>query len=329
MSIIGLDIGGTKCVVAKASDDGVIERMIRFDTTDAAGTQSQLYEAVQELDPGSAPVFGVSCGGPLDSRLGLIKSPPNLPGWDNVPITEELEKRFGGRAFLMNDANAGALAEWRFGAGRGAHNLVFLTYGTGMGAGIICDGRIYEGSTGNAGEAGHLRLSQRGPVGYGKVGSFEGWCSGGGIARAARSIAQRNGNKISFYSGPIELITAKDVAVAAQSGDPLALEILEHSGRRLGQALAMIIDLLNPEKIVLGSIYHRIQTYLEPAMRKSLAEEALPDSLAACDIVPCELGEDIGTWAAIAVAIYYAGGFASGVRDAVDQAMHPLSLGSL
>lgn len=324
MTIIGLDIGGSKCAVLRASDDGVIERTLRFATGAAAQTQERLYEAVAQLKPGPAPVFGVSCGGPLDSRCGLIKSPPNLPGWDDVPICAELERRFGGRAFLMNDANAGALAEWRFGAAKGARHLVFLTCGTGMGAGIICDGRVYEGSTGNAGEIGHMRLSPRGPRGYGKAGSFEGWCSGGGLARLAQQRAREHNGKVAFNPGTIEHITARDLVLAAADGDQLAQNILQESGQRLGQALSIIIDIINPEIIVLGSMYHRAQQFIEPAMRDALAAEALPDSLNACRITPTALGEDIGSYAAVAIAVYHAAGFAADVDAAVHTAMQPL-----
>jgi glucokinase len=327
MTIMGLDIGGTKCAVVKATDAGAIERIIRFPTRDAATTQLQLWQAVAELQPGPSPVFGISCGGPLDSTTGMILSPPNLPGWDRVPITAELERRFGGRAFLMNDANAGALAEWRFGAGRGARNLVFLTYGTGMGAGVICDGRLYEGANGNSGEIGHVRLSAEGPVGYNKAGSFEGWCSGGGLGRLAQSEARKRGGKVAFNPGRIDDITARHVAEAAESGDQLARDVLAESGRRLGMALAIIVDVLNPEVIVLGSVYSRAQRWLEPHMRPVLESEALPGSLAVCQVVPTALGEDIGNWAAIAIAVYHAGGFARDVRGAVDSALAPLAAG--
>lgn len=327
MSIIGLDIGGTKCAVVKATDAGAIERTIRFGTTSSAETQERLWRAVAELDPGPAPVFGISCGGPLDSAAGLILSPPNLPGWDRVPITAELERRFGGRAFLMNDANAGALAEWRFGAGRGVRNLVFLTYGTGMGAGVVCDGRLYEGANGNSGEIGHVRLSVDGPVGYNKAGSFEGWCSGGGLGRLAQSEARKRGGRVAFNPGRIEDITARHLAQAAEAGDRLAIDLLAESGRRLGMALAIIIDVLNPEVIVLGSVYSRARKWLEPHMRPVLEAEALPGSLAVCRVVPTALGEEIGSFAAVAIAVYHAGGFARDVRGAVDSALAPLAAG--
>lgn len=325
MSIIGLDIGGTKCAVSKADDNGAIQRTVRFPTADVAATLERLWATIIELEPGQAPVFGVSCGGPLDSALGLILSPPNLPGWDRIPICAELERRFGGRAFLMNDANAGALAEWRFGAGRGVRNLVFLTCGTGMGAGVISDGRLLEGANGNFGEVGHVRLSRTGPLGYNKAGSFEGWCSGAGIGRYAQTVAKRKAGSVAFNPGRIADITARHVVEAALSGDQLAQEVLAESGRRLGAALAIIVDLLNPEIIALGSVYLRARRWLEPHLLPVLEAEALPGSLAVCKVVPSALGEEIGSHAAIAIAVYHAGGFARDLRGATDSALAPLT----
>ena len=325
MSIIGLDIGGTKCAVIKADDSGAIQRTLRFPTTTVGETLERLWAAIHALEPGQAPVFGVSCGGPLDSTAGLILSPPNLPGWDRIPICAELERRFGGRAFLMNDANAGALAEWRFGAGRGFRNVVFLTYGTGMGAGVVSDGRLLEGANGNFGEVGHMRLSPEGPVGYNKAGSFEGWCSGAGIGRYAQAVAGRHHGPVAFNPGRIEDITARHVAEAAEAGDELAQSVLAESGRRLGAALAIIVDILNPEVIALGSVYLRAQRWLEPHMLPVLEAEALPGSLAVCRVVPSALGEDIGSYAAIAIAVYHAGGFARDLRGAIDATLAPLT----
>ena len=188
---IGIDMGGTKCAVVAGHADGKILRRIAFPSGKDAHPDEFLprfYEAIdallREYTGGAAPAaVGVSCGGPLDTRRGVIQAPPNLPLWDEVPICALLSERYGCPAYLQNDANACAIAEWRFGAGRGTRNMVFLTFGTGLGAGLILDGRLYEGTNGMAGEAGHLRLAADGPEGYGKRGSFEGFCSGGGLRR--------------------------------------------------------------------------------------------------------------------------------------------------
>ncbi len=291
--IIGVDIGGTKCALVKADAAGRVLRETRFGTTDVSGTLANIYAAVSELEPGASPVFGIACGGPLDAARGVILSPPNLPGWDGIAIVSELESRFGGRGYLMNDANACALAEWQFGAGRGTRNMVYLTHGTGMGAGLILDGRLYEGTTGDAGEVGHVRLAPEGPVGYGKAGSFEGFCSGGGLSRLAAGRVVGHG-----------ALSAKELAELANAGNAEALAVWEESGRYLGRALSLLIDILNPEVIVLGSLYMRSGHLLESAMREELSRETLAGPLKACRIVAAELGESTGVMSAIAVARY-------------------------
>ncbi len=307
MNIIGLDIGGTKCALSVPDGPDRVREVVRFATTDVRGTLDRFFAEIAQLAPAPDTVFGVSCGGPLDSAQGLILSPPNLPGWDRIAICAELTKRFGGRAFLMNDANACALAEWQFGAGRGCSSMMFLTMGTGMGAGLILDGRLYEGVTGNAGEVGHLRLAADGPVGFGKAGSFEGFCSGGGIAQLARRRVADFAGDSPLKKIPAERLTAQHVGAAAEAGDALALALWREVGERLGEALALFIDVLNPERIVIGSIYQRCARFIAPAMQAVIAREALPASARDCQIVPAHLGDELGSCAAVAIARYKAG----------------------
>jgi glucokinase len=219
----------------------------------------------------------------------------------------DLVQRFGGEAYLMNDANAGALAEWTYGAAADCRDVVFLTFGTGMGAGLILDGRLFEGASGSAGEVGHMRLAERGPVGYGKAGSFEGLCSGGGIAQLARDAARERDGRVAFNPGSIDDITAWHVAQAAERGDEVATSLLAAVGETLGRGLAVLVDVLNPQVIVLGSIYVRCREFLEPAMRRTLEAEALPQALRDCRVVPAALGEALGDYAAVAVARYRRG----------------------
>jgi glucokinase len=319
--LVGVDIGGTKTavVLGRAAGDGlqIIDRVVFPTDPTVRGWREVLKEVIaaarnlQGRHAGPAEGLGgvgVSCGGPLDSRAGLVLSPPNLPGWDDVPITGELETGLGCPAALQNDANACALAEWRFGAGRGSRNMIFLTFGTGMGAGLIIEGRLYEGTTDLAGEVGHVRLAEDGPEGYGKAGSFEGFCSGGGIARLARAEAEKQlaaGRPVLFCRerGDLPAITAQAVAEAAEAGDPVAREILAASGRWLGRGLAMLIDVLNPQRIVIGSIFARSGKFLRPAMEREIAREALAPAARVCTIVPAELGEKIGDYACLSVAM--------------------------
>ena len=304
MNIIGLDIGGTKCAVSVPEGADRVREVVRFATTDVRGTLDRLFAEIAKLKPGPDTVFGVSCGGPLDSGKGLILSPPNLPGWDRIAICALLTEKFGGRAFLMNDANACALAEWQFGAGRGCQSMMFLTMGTGMGAGLILDGHLYEGVTGNAGEVGHLRLAASGPVGFGKAGSFEGFCSGGGIAQLARKRVAEFSGASSLKQITAYKLTARDVGTAAETGDALALAIWREVGERLGEALALFIDVLNPERIVIGSIFQRCERFIAPAAKAVIAREALPDSARDCAIVAAQLGDELGSCAAVAIARY-------------------------
>ena len=304
-SLIGIDLGGTKCAVSVPDARGGACEIARFATAGPAATIERLDTEIARLAPPADVAFGVSCGGPLDARRGLILSPPNLPGWDRIAICDELTRRHGGRAFLMNDANACALAEWQSGAGRGARNLIFLTMGTGMGAGLILDSRLYEGTTGDAGEVGHLRLAPGGPVGFGKAGSFEGLCSGGGIAQLARQRLAAWSGESSLKNLPLAQLTAAAVGQAAAANDAFALALWSEVGTRLGEALALLIDVLNPERIVIGSIYARCERWIAPAMQAAIAREALGPSAAACRILPAALGDQIGSHAALAIARYH------------------------
>lgn len=317
--LIGLDIGGTKCAVIYGETDGdnltVIDKT-GFPTETNLGlnhTLEAIYRNIDliinrhKLDPEDIKAIGVSCGGPLDSKTGVIMSPPNLPGWDNVHLTELLTGRYGVKAGVQNDANACALAEWKFGAGKGTGNMIFMTFGTGLGAGLIINGRLYAGTNDMAGEVGHIRLSGFGPVGYGKAGSWEGFCSGGGIAQLARTMIMEKfqmGEKVSFCKSTEDLnaITAQIVAEAAMDGDELAIQIYKISGHFLGKGLSVLIDILNPEMIVIGSIYARSKELLEPYAMEIIEKEALALSANVCRIVPAMLGEDLGDYAALSVA---------------------------
>lgn len=316
---LGFDIGGTKSAAVLGRENaGGIERVGRVQLpTDLKRKPAEFLESLFTLADGLLEMNGVpragtlgagiSCGGPLDSTKGIILSPPNLPRWDNVPIAELTASRFSTKARLQNDANACALAELKYGAAKGYRHVVFLTFGTGMGAGLILNGKLYEGATGLAGEAGHIRLAESGPLGYGKAGSFEGFCSGGGIARLAEAMASealRSGVKVPFAAGGLETVSAKAVAEAAEAGDPLATEIYRICGRYLGRGLSILMDILNPEIIVIGSIFARSEALLRETMLEAVNAEALPQTRSACRVVPTGLGEALGDYAALATAAY-------------------------
>ncbi len=312
--LVGVDIGGTKTAIVISEQPPEVLERIEFPTRPAKGPEPALRlirEGIHDLlEKHRLKIarIGVSCGGPLDHVSGVIQAPPNLSTWVDVPIKAILEKEFGVTCHLENDANAGAVAEHRFGAGRGCQNMVFLTMGTGLGAGIITDGRLYHGTNDFAGEIGHVRLTRSGPVGYHKAGSVEGWASGGGMTQVALKVveAARKRNDPTLLAELLQRgkpITARDVAVAARKGDAVAIRILRSTGKRLGEVLAILVDILNPERIVIGGLAMRLgDTLLGPA-RVVMQREALPYSSSVCQVVPALLDERIGDVAALCVAM--------------------------
>lgn len=299
--LLGIDIGGTKCALTIGDSAGRIRDKIKFATPETVpeATETIIYYAKDFFAKYEITACGISCGGPLDETRGIILSPPNLPGWDGVHICDIIQNALGVPTALRNDANACAMAEYFFGAGRGCKNMLFLTFGTGLGAGIILDGKLYSGTNGNAGEIGHMRLAAFGPAGYGKCGSFEGFCSGSGIAELAKNIkreAEQRGETVPWETD------AASVAEFAKKGDKNALKVFEISGRKLGQGLALLIDILNPEKIIIGSVFMRCENLLRPFMQEEIKKEALPQAAEICKICAPELGESIGDIAALAVA---------------------------
>ena len=199
------------------------------------------------------------------------------------------------------------MAEWKFGAGKGYQNVLFLTFGTGLGCGMILNGKLYAGTNDNAGEVGHLHLSEFGPVGYGKIGSFEGFCSGSGIVQLATALIKAEkqmGRNVSWCDiNNLNNLTARDVAEAARMGDTVALKAFSISSRKLGAGLSLLIDILDPEIIVLGGIYMRCESLIYPTMMQVIREETLPLVANAVQIKPAKLGEKIGDYAALSVAL--------------------------
>ena len=310
--MIGFDIGGTKCavIIGEEKNGEIIildKRKIDTDHSVSAYEMIDRMCALAEEMTDDFSKIGISCGGPLDSKRGVILSPPNLPGWDNIEIVSYLEKRYGGKALIQNDANACAVAEWKFGAGKGSQNMIFLTFGSGLGAGLVLDGKLYTGTNDMAGEAGHIRLGDFGPVGYGKKGSFEGFCSGNGIAGLGRILAAEKlqmGESVSYCKtmDDLDKITAKLIAEKAYEGNGDAKEVYRICGEKLGSGLSVLIDILNPEVIVIGSVFQRAESLLREAMEKKIEEETLLYSRQVCKVVPAALTENIGDVAALSVA---------------------------
>lgn len=319
--LAGIDIGGTKCAVSlgKQENNGItILRKEQFPTPGMPKeTIARLINTLEgilaaesaegTLGPVPLAAIGISCGSPLDSQSGLILSPPNLPGWTQIDIVTPFAQKYGVPTGLQNDANACALAEWLWGAGQGTKHMIFLTFGTGMGAGLILNGRLYRGANDMAGEVGHIRLAENGPLGNGKEGSFEGFCSGGGIARYGQEkirawTAQGKSTAILTAGQSPDRVTALQIGKAAEAGDELALSIFSATARMLGKGLAVLIDVLNPQKIIIGSIFFRQEKLLREQMEAVIREEALGYNREACQVVPAGLGEALGDYAALSVA---------------------------
>lgn len=311
--VLGINIGGTNCSVSLGEGDEsglVIIDKAEFSTSEhplPEDTLGKLNALAYILKDGhKIDAVGISCGGPLNSKTGRILSPPNLPGWDDIAVCDFFKEKWDLPVFLQNDANAGAVAEWLYGAGRGAENFIFITFGTGLGAGLILNGKLYPGLSDMAGELGHWRMSPFGPVGYGKSGSFEGFCSGGGILQLTRErlLELRQLGLSHPLMDLDETLTTRDMFELADNGDALCLEIIDTVGEMFGRGLAILIDLLNPEIIVAGSIFTRRYDMLLPIVERVIESEALPISAKNCRILPSSLGEKIGDMAALATALY-------------------------
>lgn len=305
---IGLDIGGTKLGCAVGTTDGRVlaSHAIATDTRGAPEPQldrllAWAREQIHVLDAGPARAMGVACPGPLSYAEGRLLEVPNMIGWQGFGVGAWLDTVADGLpSRFLNDANASLLAEVLWGVARGARSAAFLTFSTGMGAGLWLDGRLYEGPRALAGEIGHLRLSEEGPVGFGKRGSVEGWTSGPGIellAAQCRRAAMQRGEPVGFSEG------ADTVAVfaAARSGDPTAFEVVQLVGDRLGQIIALLADLLDLQCVVLGTIGIAHWDLLSGPVWSRVRAEVLPSIGSSLEIAPSDL-RSRGAMTSLAVA---------------------------
>ncbi|MGL5903376.1 MAG: ROK family protein [Cetobacterium sp.] len=312
---IGIDIGGTKIATVVADENFNILNKMKFLTNEVKAPMKTIEKIIEniksqilflKIEEDEILGIGISCGGPLNSKEGIILSPPNLPGWDRIEIVKILKKSFETKVYLQNDANASALAEWKLGSGKGSENMIFLTFGTGMGAGLILNNKHYSGKQDCAGEVGHIKLSENGPIGFGKKGSFEGYCSGSGIVKLGKIFLEEEVRV--GYSGVLKekyqnnSVEAKDILKLASEGEILSKKIVQQSAKKLGEGLAILIDMLNPEVIVIGSIYSRCENLFENEVKTILEKECLTLSLDNCKILPAKLNENVGDLAALIVA---------------------------
>jgi glucokinase len=316
-TILGFDIGGSKIAIVEGDWEArILQRREVQNETDLPFEDAframckagdSLLAAARKAGR-TASVASVSIGGPLDIEAGIIKSPPNLPMWHGVHLKEKLFDYFDLPTFVEHDGNAGALAEFTFGAGRGTENLIFLTVGTGLGAGIILDGCIYRGSTDTAGEVGHIRIADQGPVAYGRAGSWEGLCSANSLGKLAL---------MRFPERWPEEIAPSEVIESALTGMPEARALIEEMGTWLGRGLSMLVDILNPEIIVVGTLGVVLGEMLLAPARRVLAEEALPLPASICQVVPAQLGDRLGDVAALMAAIMALPSEAQRIREGI------------
>ena len=306
-TIVGLDIGGSKIAVVEGTCDArILER--REIATEAErpfdGRYPALVALVKQVIEEAARAgrkvraLSVAIGGPLQISEGVLLNPPHLPGWHGVKLKERLAESFPALpVYVEHDGNAGALAEFRFGVGRerpGLQHLIFLTFGTGLGAGLILNGQILHGATDMAGEVGHWRLSNHGPESYGKTGSWEAFGSGAGIVElASQKFPHRWSQKT-----PV-----REIVEAMLGEDEDALAIASEAGTWMGRGIALLVDALNPQVIVLGSLAVLLGERVLAPLRRVVAEEALPGAAASCEILPSVFGLAIGDVAALMAAL--------------------------
>jgi glucokinase len=308
--VLALDFGGTK-LAAAVVEPGARSFRARASVPSppdksAEADREIILALAEEVLGGKRPaVVGVSFGGPV--RDGVVLLSHHVPDWEDFPLAEWLRERFGAPAVVENDANAAALGEWRYGAGRETRHFLYVTVSTGIGGGIVIGGELYRGADGLAGEIGHMVVDPDGPrCTCGRRGCLEALAAGPAIARRARELLaahHRPGEGrilLELVRGDPERITAREVAAAAARGDPLAAEILREAGEAVGFGLAQAISLLNPERVALGGGVIKAGEAFLKHVRKAAEMRAFPG--ARVEIVLAELGDDAPLWGAAALA---------------------------
>jgi len=315
LPVLAIDLGGTKIASAIISNEGdVIARDYRLTLADegVGPVISRILLTMEHLVTKSnlslsqLGSISIAAAGAIDSERGLVTSSPNLPGWHDVPLRDVVRERFGLDTFLVNDASAAAMGEHRLGVGRGTTNLIYITVSTGIGGGIIINGRLYLGTSGAAGEIGHMTIDVNGPRCYcGNYGCLEEMASGRAIAREAiRRIRDGENSALTdIVAGKIEDITAQEVSLAAQGGDQLALEVVSQAANYLGAGMVNVVNIFNPEMIVIGGSVAKMGELLLNPVRQLVSKKAFELSAQAVPIVPAGLGDDVGLLGAAVFAL--------------------------
>lgn len=312
--ILGIDLGGTKVEIACARLNGEVLAQKRILTQAEDGPQrglERILKAAEEIlvqaqvAAKDLAAIGLSVPGPLDPVVGIFFNLPNLPGWEGFPIRKKLEEHFSPPIYMDNDANATALAEWKFGAGRGYDHMIYLTMSTGIGGGLILDGRLYRGKNFNAGEVGHQVILPGGPpCGCGLLGHLEALCSGSGIARRLREIfGQGNSVMWDMAGGDRQKLSAEILTQAVRQGDAVAQKFFQQTLEYLATGLSNLVFILNPEAIILGTMVAKNpDLFLEP-LRLRVQEQVWDVFTPDLKILPAQLADQVGVYAPLAVIL--------------------------
>ena len=314
LPVLAIDLGGTKIITALISNKGQVVAQEHCLTLADEGPQSVINRIVfaidhllglRNIDPSQLSSISIAAAGAINLDKGLITSSPNLPGWNDIPLRDIVKGKYKVNTLLMNDANAAALGELHFGAGKGVDNLILLTLGTGIGGGIIINGKLYSGQCGSAGEIGHMTIDVNGPrCSCGNVGCLEVLASGTAVAKeAVRRIRQGERSSLTkIAEGNIENITAEKVSIAAQGGDSLALEVVSKAAFYLGVGMVNLVNIFNPEMIIVGGGMAKMGDLLLNPARQVVRERAFRLSAEAVRIVLAQLGNNAGVLGAAVFA---------------------------
>lgn len=304
---IGIDVGGTNVKIALVDDNGKIIYSNSVPTYAKMGyeyTVNNIKQAIKDLmketntTPSDIEGIGFDFPGQVDCKTGVVKLAPNIPGWVNVPIAQMIEDEFHIPTRIDNDVRCAALGELKFGAGRGCENFICITVGTGIGSGIVINGKVVRGATNAAGELGHIKLQMNGgPIcGCGDTGCLEAFASGPAIVAMAQDYI-KGGKSTKFREmAAVEggEITPYMVAKAAEEGDPVAKRIFEIVGEYIGIGLTSVINLLNPERVIIGGGVAESGELLLGPIKKTIKERAMVVAGNAVEIVPAQLGNSAG-----------------------------------
>jgi glucokinase len=324
--VLGIDIGGTNLVVGSVAVDGSSLVALGSEPTHAEAGQADVLERLIALaqrtmeqtrrEVRGADIIGVGVGapGPLDTKSGIVLLTPNL-GWVNLPLRQIIHDRLALPAALDNDANCAVLGEWWMGAARGTRTAIGITIGTGIGGGIIIDGKLFHGASDCAGEIGHITIDTEGRrCKCGNYGCLEAYASGPNIAlRACEEIKAGAVSRLSQYvNGDLRQITAQTVYQAAHDGDDLALEVVNDTAKFLGTGIANLLNIFNPEVVVVCGGVTLAGDHLFVPLRREVARRAFKPAVNVCRIVPCELTGTAGVYGAAKAFLDKAGQRGSG-----------------